>query len=463
MGSKRKTDSPRNASPPEAPAAAEQGRALRKRIPRKAHSVWKVATRGRDVIGMLRESERGRIAELLPIRHARMLQSPFAFYRGGAAIMAHDLARTPATGLRVQAGGDCHPANFGGFATPERRVLFDLNDFDETLPAPWEWDLKRLAAGFVVAGRGNGLGDARCREIAEAAVRGYSESLREAAGESPLDAWYRRVDLDALPSITGDPSIFEFARRDVREALADAHVDAHVPLRRTRGGFVLVDKPPLLHHPTGKGERRLRTLLDAAMRRYRVSLPDERRVLFDRYRLADLAIKVVGIGSVGTLCAVALFVAGRDDTLLLQVKEARRSVLEPYAGRSRYPDHGQRVVVGQRLMQAASDLFLGWCPGPGSRHFYVRQLNDAKLKPLLERFDARQMAEYACVCGTVLANAHARSGPAPAIAAYLGGRHRFARRVADFAAAYADQNEADYARFRRAVKEGAIDVGDAAA
>ena len=448
-----------------APAdARELGRALRQQAPRNGHAEWKVTERGRNVLGILHESERGRVADLLPIRHARMLASPFAFYRGGAAIMAADLARTPATGLRVQAGGDCHPANFGGFATPERRLLFDLNDFDETLPASWEWDLKRLAAGLVVAARGTGIGETRCRTVVESAARGYRERMHAAAAETALQAWYARVDLDALPSITGDPTMFEFARRDVRAALQQMQVETHVPARHARvgGDLVLVDQPPLLYHLKGARDAHLRRLLGAAIARYRASLDDARRVLFDRYRLADLAIKVVGIGSVGTLCAIALFVAGKGDTLLLQIKEARRSVLEAHAGKSRYRDHGQRVVAGQRLMQAASDVFLGWCPGTGDRHFYVRQLNDAKLKPLVERFDARQMGEYALVCGTVLANAHARSGPAAAIAAYLGKGTHFDGCLARFAGAYADQNEADYDRFKKAVAAGRIDVADAA-
>lgn len=439
-------------------ALDRHGRELRRSAPRKAHALWKVATRGRDIVDLLRESERGRVAELLPIRHQRMLQSPFAFYRGGAAIMAADLAHTPATGLRVHACGDCHPANFGAFATPERRMLFDVNDFDETSPAPWEWDLKRLAAGFVIAARGNGIGERHSREIAESAARGYRERMRQSATESVLQAWYARIDLNALPTITGDPEIFEFARRDVRQALTEAHVETHVPLRHTRSGagLAIVDQPPLVYHLKGAHERRFRQLLNAALKRYRTSLAEERRVLFDRYRLADLAMKVVGIGSVGTLCAIALFVAGKDDTLLLQIKEARRSVLEPYAGRSRWPDHGQRVVVGQRLMQAASDVFLSWCPGASERHFYVRQLNDAKLKPLIERFDARQMAEYAQVCGFALANAHARSGPAAAIAAYAGRGRHFDTCLTDFACAYADQNEADYAQFAKAVRSGRL-------
>jgi uncharacterized protein (DUF2252 family) len=438
----------------------EQGRALRQKVPRKSHANWKVVARERALLEILREAERGRIVDLLPIRHARMAQSPFAFYRGGAAIMAADLAKTPVTGLRVQAGGDCHPANFGGFATPERRMLFDVNDFDETLPGPWEWDLKRLAAGFVVAGRGNGIGEAHCREIVENAVCGYRQRMREAAGETALRVWYSRVDLNALPTLTGDPTIFEFARRDVREALADAHLESHVPVEHTRIGdrLRIVDHRPLVYHLKGAHDRRFRHLLSAAFKRYRASLPDERRMLFDRYRMVDLAIKVVGVGSVGTLCAIALFVAGKDDTLLLQIKEARASVLEPYAGRSAFHDHGQRVVVGQRLMQAASDVFLGWCPGMDERHFYVRQLNDAKLKPLIEKFDARQMAEYALVCGTALAHAHARSGPAAAIAAYLGSGRHFDTCLADFAVAYADQNEADYVHFTKAVRNGGVAV-----
>jgi hypothetical protein len=268
------------------------------------------------------------------------------------------------------------------------------------------------------------------------------------------------VDLNALPTLTGDPTLFEFARRDVREALAGAHVESHVPVEHTRAGddFRIVDHRPLVYHLKGAHDRRFRHLLSAAFNRYRASLADERRVLFDRYRMADLAIKVVGIGSVGTLCAIALFVAGKDDMLLLQIKEARASVLEPYAGSSAFRDHGQRVVVGQRLMQAASDVFLGWCPGTGERHFYVRQLNDAKLKPLIEKFDSRQMAEYALVCGTALAHAHARSGPAVAIAAYLGSSRHFDACLADFAVAYADQNEADYTRFTKAVRDGVLAV-----
>jgi uncharacterized protein (DUF2252 family) len=435
-----------------------EGRALRKKVPRKALAAWKPLARSRDPMALLIAADVGCIPELLPARYARMLESPFAFYRGAVAVMTADLARTPDTGLRVQACGDCHPENFGGFATPERRIIFDLTDFDETLPAPWEWDVRRFVAGCAIAARTNGNSEKRCREIAIAAARGYRERIIASSSETVLQAWYARIGLDALPSITGDPSLFEFARDDVRLARADVGAGSRESPRQQRKRLMeeFVDEPPLPDFFPPKRARVLRRSLAEALRCYRGALTGNRRVLLDRYQVAGLAIKVVGIGSFGTLCGIALLTAGARDSLLLQIKQARHSVLEPYAGPSRLPDPGQRVVAGQRLMQAASDLFLDACPGTRGDHFYVRQFDDAKLKPRLDRFSAKQMAEYVEACGGALANAHARSGAAAAIAGYLGKGERADRWLAEFAIAYADQNEADYAVLVKAVDTGKI-------
>ena len=327
-----------------------------------------------------------------------MIPSPFVFYRGAAAIMAADLADTPATGIRVQCCGDAHLMNFGAFATPEQREIFDINDFDETLPAPWEWDIKRLATSFLIASRSNGFSQAEARKTALGCVRSYRERMIEFAQMRTLDVWYARLDLETiLPTIKDDEARKRLKRR-VQKAEASDVLESDFPKLVTleNGEPTIRDNPPLIYHLREQAGPEFEAKVAQAFKRYRESLPEERRVLLDRYQIKDFAIKVVGVGSVGTFCAIMLMTAGVDDPLFLQVKEAGSSVLEPYAGKSIYENHGQRVVTGLRLMQSASDLFLGWTEG---RHFYVRQLHDMKIKMLVELFTPTVMMQYAEYCG----------------------------------------------------------------
>jgi uncharacterized protein (DUF2252 family) len=431
-----------------------EGRARRDGLPRRAHGKWDATLRPRDAVEILELSNAGRLPELVPIRYGRMLQSPFAFLRGSAALMAYDLAGTPTTGFRVQACGDCHLMNFGLFATPERNLIFDLNDFDETLPAPWEWDLKRLAVSFVAAARDAGLSDDVGRTGAMVAVQSYRTWLREYSRMSPLEVWYDRVDAQTILDESPNAKIRALRERVIGQArrrIGDylyPKISEEVAGRRR-----LLDEPPVLYHVSLPG---MEEIVHEALAEYRLSLPDERRVLFDRYSLQDIAIKVVGIGSVGTTCFVALFFSPENHPLLLQVKEARASVLEPYAGASIYPNNGQRVVVGQRLMQSASDIFLGWTRGRLGRHFFIRQLRDMKMSAQMEAADDETIALYAGVCGRTLARAHAKSGEPALIAGYLGKSTAFDEAMGDFAVAYADQNERDYEALVAAVKSGRI-------
>jgi uncharacterized protein (DUF2252 family) len=414
-------------------------------------------------VAVLEESSEGRVPELIPIRYGRMLQSPFTFFRGAAAIMAADLASTPVTGLRVQACGDCHLLNFGGFATPERRIIFDINDFDETLPAPWEWDVKRLAASFVIACRHNGFGEAHAREAAGACARSYRKHMADFARQRVLDVWYASILAEDVHGMMEE----RHARRRLRKRLAkaarrDVAEDDFPQLAEIVGGQALIrDDPPLIYHGHGQERGRLDEGVAATLAAYRESLPHDRRVLLDRYQLHDVAMKVVGVGSVGTLCGIALLMAGKADPLFLQVKQARASVLEPFAGPSEYANHGQRVVIGQRLMQAASDLFLGWMEGKEGRHLYIRQLRDMKIKPVVEQFTPLTMRHYGKLCGWALARAHARSGEPALLSGYLGKSDRFDRAMVDFATAYADQNERDHEALRRAVREGRLEASTA--
>jgi len=432
------------------------GNALRERVPRASHGSWKRPAKTRDPVDILKRSNQGRLPELVPIRYGRMVRSPFTFLRGAAGLMAHDLAHTPATGVRVQACGDCHLLNFGLFATPERALVFDINDFDETLPAPWEWDLKRLATSFVVAARDNRLDDARSRDIAEVAVRSYRERLREYSKMSPLEIWYARLDVESL--IESAPDVQVRKRRREFAAAARQRIGENLfpkVASQVAGRPRLVDQPPVLYHVAeADAEERVREGLLA----YRESLPDERRVLLDRYRLEDFAMKVVGIGSVGTRCFIALFFSEENHPLFLQFKEACPSVLEPYAGKSRYENQGQRVVVGQRLMQSSSDIFLGWVRGRRGYDFYVRQLRDMKFSIPLEGITAGALERYAEICAGVLARAHAKSGDASTISGYLGKSDNFDRAMGAFALAYADQTERDHAALVKAVRAGKVEI-----
>ncbi len=434
------------------------GKALRDAVPREAHSHWKVPTDRRDIVDLIEQSNRGRMETLVPIRHGRMMESPFTFYRGSAAVMAADLATTPVSGIRVQACGDAHLSNFGGFATPERRIVFDISDFDETLPAPWEWDVKRLGASVVVAGRQIRLSETDAARGARAAVRSYRERMADYAGMRALEVWYDTIDVDRfLKAMDSD------ARRErIRERLEQVQ-EKSVPeflfpkLAEHRGTAPRIkDDPPLIFHPTAEQAPGLESGYREAFAQYRESLAEHLRVLLDRFEFCDLAVKAVGIGSVGTLCSVALMMAAEDDPIFLQVKEATTSVLEPYAGKSLHANHGQRVVTGQRLMQSASDLFLGWTHGKNRRDFYVRQLRDMKISAIIESFDAGDLRNYARVCGWALARAHARSGDAAMIAGYMGASEVFDDAIADFAVEYADQARRDHRAFVKAVRQGRI-------
>ncbi|MFJ5880813.1 DUF2252 domain-containing protein [Kitasatospora cineracea] len=436
----------------------EAGRAARKRAPRSTAGHWRPAADRPDPLAVLRAQAESRVPDLVPIRNGRMAASPFAFLRGAAAVMAGDLATAPDSGLTVQLCGDAHLVNFGLFASPERALLFDLNDFDETLPGPFEWDVQRLAASLAVAAQENGESPEDGHRVVLEAVRSYREHIRQLAGLGELPVWYRRIDADdLLTSLKGRPrkqveaSLAAARRRDSLQAAGKLTETTATGRRRFK------DQPPLIEH-VGFDTDEVRSLLAD----YRATLPEERGRLLDRYRYVDTARKVVGVGSVGTRCFVVLL-QGRDadDPLVLQVKEAQASVLEPYAGPSRYPQHGQRVVAGQRLTQAASDIFLGWMTGPAGRHFYWRQLRDMKGSAEVGQMTTRGLRAYAALCGAALARAHARSGDRVAIAAYLGRADTFDRAIAAFAHHYAGLNTADHARLAAAIAAGEVQAENA--
>jgi uncharacterized protein (DUF2252 family) len=457
------------AHPPTAERAA-RGRAVRTDCPRQAHAAADVELR--DAVALLEAQVPARIEELVPIRYGRMVASPFAFYRGAAAIMAHDLAPLPRTGLQVQLCGDAHLANFGGFASPERDFVFDLNDFDETLPGPFEWDVKRLAASFEIAGRNRGFTDAERTEAVLASVRSYRTAMREFAAMTNLEVWYSRLsgsDIEAKLAAGHDTKQLKALARATEKARTRDHVRAfHKLTHIVDGSPRIVSDPPLIVPVddllAGFDDREaLVAVVRSILRGYRRTLQTDRRRLLEQFSYADLARKVVGVGSVGTRCWVVLML-GRDaeDPLFLQIKEAEESVLEAYLGRSKYQNRGQRVVEGQRLMQASSDIFLGWYRTTGldghQRDYYGRQLWDWKASVDLEAILPRGLVLYAEACGWTLARAHARSGDRVAIAEYLGKGTAFDRAVALFAAAYADQNDRDYEALRTAVADKRINA-----
>ncbi len=448
----------RRESSPLGPSVKERlaaGKALREKVPRTSHGRWKLPPNRPDPIELLKHTDRGRLADLLPIRYGRMLQSPFAFLRGAAALMASDLAATPATGIRVQACGDCHVANFGGFGSPERRLVFDINDFDETLPAPWEWDVKRLAASSVVASRELHLSERHCADAARAVVRSYRRHMREYAEMRALEAWYSHLDAE----IFIDEAKTSAAKKQWKrtENAAQRQTAEHVFPEITgvqNGRRRIIDQPPLIYHPPQIA--RLGKQVRDIFERYRQTLPEERRVILDRYHIVDVARKVVGVGSVGTRCAVALLMAGAHDPLFLQFKEACASVLAPYAGKSRYHNQGERVVTGQRMLQSASDVFLGWAHDDQGHDFYFRQLRDMRMKIDVDAMSRQEWFEYVEVCGWALARAHARTGDAAQIAGYLGKNDTFDDAIERFAVLYADQTERDHAALVKAVRAGRL-------
>jgi uncharacterized protein (DUF2252 family) len=434
------------------------GKARRADIPRRSHGEWTPDPDRGDPLVLLRAADEKRVPELVAIRYQRMLGSAFAFYRGAVAVMAADLAHTPTTGIEVQCCGDAHPSNFGLFATPERRLVFSVNDFDETLPGPWEWDCKRLAAGLVIAARDAGIGEARSRRIAAAAGAEYRQRMTAYASMSTLETWYSTVDVRECVRVMRR-SIIDDPRRVVERARR--HHNLHAVGKLTDvvdGRNQFRDVPPLLTRMDD--DPVAREAIGSALSAYRASLAEERRHLLDRYELVDVARKVVGVGSVGTRCWVGLLEheARSTDPLVLQLKEANASVLEAYVGPSHYGHHGRRVVVGQRSMQAFSDIFLGWATSPDGYDFYVRQLEDMKGSFDILHMDAIGLEAYARLCGWTLARGHARSGDAGAISSYLGTSEVFDDAMAEFAIRYATQNERDYAALQRAAKRHTVPV-----
>ncbi len=447
-----------------------RGKAARAEVPRASHAVFVPAPDRADPIDVLERQAATRVPELVPIRYGRMHVSPFTFYRGAAMIMAGDLAATPRSGLTVQCCGDAHLSNFGVFASPERRLVFDLNDFDETLPGPWEWDVKRLAASVMIAAINNDFTVKDQERIVLATVESYRTAIAGFAGMNNLDVWYAHMDIDTVIQELGPqlkPSMAKRTEKTLAKARTRDSMSAFSKLTETVDGKVrIVDQAPLivpLDKLVSDDEReRMFEDLHELLRRYRRTLEFDRRVLLEEFELVDFARKVVGVGSVGTRAWIALTL-GRDsqDPLFLQLKEAEASVFEPFLGHSAFANHGERVVVGQRLMQASSDIFLGWLHVDSgidgqARDFYARQLRDWKGSAEIEVMIPKGLAEYGKLCGWTLARAHARSGDRIAIAAYLGNGPSFDRAILEFSSAYAAQNERDYRQLTEAVKSGQI-------
>ena len=432
------------------------GKALRRRVPRSSHALWKPAAGRPDPVELLERSDRSRVARLLPIRYGRMALTPFTFLRGAAGVMAHDLATTPTTGLRVQLCGDAHVGNFGAFATPERDRVFDVNDFDETVPGPWEWDVKRLATSLVLASRQNGFSRGIPRKAARAAVRSYRRSMALYAQMRYLDLWYAHIDLESLSTQVPRPG-----RKDIRRTLVKAsHRTGFHAFPRlvepVHGRYRIRDVPPLIVHYRDHADAAASARFYAD---YLATLPPERRMILDRYHLVDVAQKVVGVGSVGTVCSILLLMGDDDvrDPLFLQLKQAQASVLEPYGGPSVYHNHAERVVVGQHLIQESSDVLLGWST-LDSKDFYVRQLRDMRASIDVVTLGPKGLIGKGEACGAALARAHARTGDPARISGYLGEGDPFDAAVTDFAEAYADQTERDHAEFLRAIKKGRIPI-----
>jgi uncharacterized protein (DUF2252 family) len=439
-----------------------QGKAMRELAPRKSHAEWNPPENRPDPIDLLIENSQGRMEDLIPIRYGRMAASPFSFFRGAAAIMASDLSHTPASGLNIIICGDCHLLNFGGFATAERRLIFDINDFDEASIGPWEWDVKRLTASFVIAGRANRLKENDIRQSALQAAQSYRMHMAEYADMPVLQAWYDALDLNQIIANIQNKESRQFYTRKLQQSTdRGAHEKEFAKLAFVSGDSPrIIDQPPLIFHTNDIRDEENRATVKSSVSDYLASLSPEKQLLLKRYEVVDVAVKVVGVGSVGTYCGIALFMSGNGDPLFLQFKQAGQSVLEAYAGTSPYQHAGQRVVVGQRLMQTASDMFLGWYTGSAGNglQFYVRQLRDVKIKPVVEIMGASELKNYAGLCGRALARAHARSADAAVLSGYLGKSASFDEALVDFSFAYADQNERDHAALLEAIRTGRIDA-----
>src|SRR5262245_37283199 len=435
-----------------------RGKALRKACPRSSHAGVVLGQEKRDPMTLIEESNRGRVEKLLPIRFTRMAESAFAFFRGTAILQAHDLKGTPDAGVTVQCCGDCHLMNFGGFATPERDLIFDINDFDETHPGPFEWDVKRLAVSFVLAARWLGFSAGDARQTLQALLAAYRTTQAHFAEMAVLETWYAKIEFDELlQNAANDSKYVKRLKKTVEKARQNTaeHVFHQITTTEHRHPRI-VDHPPLLFHADPSEFDVQRDVLPF-LESYRSTLSHDRQTLFDRFQLVDGAYKVVGVGSVGTRCHILLFIGIQDDHLFLQVKEARPSVLEGLAGPSPFTNNGERVVSGQRLMQSASDIFLGWSRGPQG-DYYVRQMRDMKVAPDLTGYTAALLTSYGGLCGRTLARAHAKSGDAATIAGYLGTGSVFDNSVAEYALAYADQVESDYEEFKVAIRSGRFPI-----
>jgi len=433
------------------------GKEIRKTSSRKSHAIFELDPGRPSVVDMISGSNNDRLPELVPIRHHRMSASPFAFYRATASIMARDLSYLPNTGQQVQAIGDCHLMNFGGFSTPERTLIFDVNDFDETHPAPFEWDVKRLAASFVLASRHSNMSDANAKETAYILTKSYRESMTAFASMNMLDLWYMKFDLQGIRNEAKNEKAKRLLDSTITKAQKSNHQQSFYKLTsNVLGTFEITEQKPLVYHliDVKKDKQMILQFMD----QYRSTLQADRLWLFDQYKVIDVALKVVGVGSVGTRCFVVLLINEREEPLFIQVKEAGPSVLEAYTQKSTYNHQGQRVVEGQRLVQAASDIFLGWSTGPAGRHFYLRQLRDKKIGLDIENFDKELLAGYAKLCGRMLARAHAKAGNAALLSGYLGSSDVFDEAISEFGIRYADQTEKDYSDFMKAIKSGKLDV-----
>ena len=439
----------------------EMGKQVRKKCPRSSHAEWKAPANRHDPVDLIMESNKDRIPKLIPLRHGRMGRSPFTFYRGAALNMASDLAGTPVSGINVQACGDAHLCNFGGFATPERNIIFSINDLDETLPAPWEWDVKRLAASFIVASRNNNLSDNIASDAVLECVRSYRENMMIFSEMRTMELWHYSLGSDQLLSKLKDPELKRRGLKRLEKERARSIAEEIFPqiVKGTGNSTFIQDQLPSIFHWENHLPGEVVQETKDTFELYKKSLPPGFGYLLNRYELKDVVIKVVGVGSVGTVCWVVLLMTGDGDPLFIQAKEARKSVLEAYAGKSIYPNNGQRVVNGYRLMQPFSDPFLGWAASrQGGRHLFFRQLRDIKISIKVETFGKTEMLSYADWCGQALALSHARSGDAAMLSGYMGGSDTFDRAVAEFSLAYADQNEKDHASFIKAIKSGRIEA-----
>jgi len=436
------------------------GKKQRSVTSREAHAQSAPSKERVDPVQILIEAEKGRVEKLIPIRYGRMLHSPFAFLRGSASVMAEDLSHTPFSGIYVQCCGDCHLMNFGGYATPERNQVFDINDFDETLPAPFEWDVKRLAASVVVAGRYKTFSDKINRKAALSAVTAYSEKISEFAHMHQLEIWYNRLDEASIIRVFKSDADFVKRVKDITDkAKVRTHESVFPKITELKNGKrKIVDNRPLIYHPPDI-DKQIESSFNFFDEYYQ-SLSDDKKSLLQRYQLQDIALKVVGVGSVGTRCLIGLFSLSDTDSVFLQFKEGNPSVLEKYAGASEYKNHGERIVNGQRLMQTVSDIFLGWTKSSDGTEFYVRQLRDMKASANADNFTPKTLADYAALCGWALAKSHAKAGRSPEISGYIGQSAAFPEAVADFAVHYADRTEKDFALLKKAEKEKRIIVSN---